>query len=467
MISIDGSTPLPPSRIHELVAAIVQADAEDECDWAEWKSDLDLDGRHGQFTLAKAILGFANRNPHNCTQPFGGTAYVIVGAEPGRLSGTKRIDLSDLHPKLAHYLGSPGPFWRHHYVPLPDDADRSVLVVEVPAPRHGETGYPLAHEGVESGPKAKSVPSGTLFTRRGSKTERANYNEVNMLFDRTAQGARPKKITDLGLEVYLIPDDGLRVLDVSTAAVEEWLERRRQHLLKATQDDAQRPLGLTRLWSDYEVRLYSRSVDVYLENCRPYVEGALTAAFLKQGYNGFTIHVNNPSDEHLSDVEATLMLPPTCIVVDPSQVQLAQLPEPQLVQLSGLGVPVEPQTDDFAITPAWSSTEPRHGKVSASQRSANVGSHLNYAEALGTIRAQDSAHSCTIQVLILDNAPTELEIKINVTSPAVPGKLAVQSSISPVRTDTDFLVALIAPDPTIPNVQTRQFPLVHSHHHGR
>jgi hypothetical protein len=464
MINIGGSTPLPASRLHELVAAIVHADSEDECDWAEWKSDLDLDNRHGQFTLAKAILGFANRNPHNCTQPFAGTAYVIVGAEPGHARGIKRIDLSELQPKLARYLGSPGPFWRHYYVPLPDDNDRSVLVIEVPAPRPGETGYPLAHEGIEGVPKAASAPSGTLFTRRGSKTERANYNEVTMLFDRADQSTAVTKITDLGLKTYLISDDHLRVLDVSPAAIENWLERRRQHLLKTTQDDALRAVGLTRLWSDHEIRLYSRSVDAYLEKCRRYVEGALTAAFLRQGYNGFTIHVDNPSDEHLIDVEVTLILPSNCIVIDPGQLQLARFPEPQLVQLSGFGVSATPQANDSVVTSDRSSIEPRHAKISASKRSIHVREYVTYTEGLGTIRAQDSAHTCTIQILILDGAPTELEIKINVTSAAVPGKLAVQSTISPAMTNQDFLVGLIDPDPRVPDVQTRKFPVIHNHH---
>lgn len=350
MIDIHGTTPLTPGRLPELVDAIVQADSEDECDWAEWKSELDLSTRHGQFTLAKAMLGFANRDPCNCTQPFAGTGYVIVGAEPGRAHGIERIDLADLQPKLARYLGSPGPFWRHHYVPLPGTPDRSVLVVEMPAPRPGEMGYPLAQEGVASGSKASSAPSGTLFIRRGSKTDRANYDEVIMLFERAAPGAAPKKITDLELETPIVLDDDLRVLDVSEAAVEDWLERRRQYLLAETQEDARRPLGLTRRWSDYEVRLYSRSVDAYLEACRPYMVGALTAAFLRQGYNGFTLHVVNRSDEHLADVEAVLTVPGSCIVVDPSRVQLARLPEPELVQFAGFGVPREPDAAEFIVT---------------------------------------------------------------------------------------------------------------------
>lgn len=463
MIDIDGTAPLTPGRLVQLVEAVVKADHEDESAWVEWKSELDLNTRHGQFTLAKAILGFANRDPRLCTQPFAGTGYVIVGAEPGLANGIERVDLADLHPRLARYLGSPGPLWRHHYIPLPHAPARSVLVVEIPAPRPGEMGYPLAAEGVESGPKATSAPSGTLFVRRGSKTDRANYNETMMLFERAAQGAAPVKISDLDVKAIIIADDTLRVLDVSESAVDDWLERRRQHLLAETVEDAGRHLGLTRRWSDYEIRIYSQSVDAYLEACRPYVAGALTAAFLRQGYNSFSIHVVNRSDEHLADVEVILTLPPGCIVVDPSQVQLARLPDPDLVQLAGFGSPGQPDTARFTIT-APIDAVPRHAQVTASRRCIDIGTRVTYTESLGDVRAQASTHSCTIQVLI-EGTSAELEVGISVTSPSIPGRTQESAPVRLVRTDTDFHLGLIGPDPKNPGIPTRKFPLTHAHHH--
>jgi len=38
----------------------------------------------------------------------------LVGAEPGDLVEIEPLDLSVLQPRLAHYLGSSGAFWRHH-----------------------------------------------------------------------------------------------------------------------------------------------------------------------------------------------------------------------------------------------------------------------------------------------------------------------------------------------------------------
>ena len=97
----------------QLITAVYNADAGDECDWAEWKSSLDLSSRHGAFHIGRAILGFANRDPAICTHPFGGTAYVIVGAEPGNIEGIEPTDGAQLQSKVARYVGSPSPFWRH------------------------------------------------------------------------------------------------------------------------------------------------------------------------------------------------------------------------------------------------------------------------------------------------------------------------------------------------------------------
>jgi hypothetical protein len=47
--------------LRRLVEAVVGADENDELDWLEWKSTLDLSTKHGCFQVAKAVLGMANR----------------------------------------------------------------------------------------------------------------------------------------------------------------------------------------------------------------------------------------------------------------------------------------------------------------------------------------------------------------------------------------------------------------------
>jgi Schlafen, AlbA_2 len=327
LIDIDGTAPLPPGRLDELVTAIHNAESEDECDWAEWKSALDLSSKHGAFQISRAILGFANRNPATSTQPFGGTAYVVVGVEPGNIDGVLPIDGAQLQSKVARYLGSPNPFWRHHYVRPVEASDKTVLVVEVPPPKPGDRPYPLANtyepdKATAQGAKEKSGgQSGTLFTRRGSKTERANYDEFIMLIDRALQGFG-KGINDLGIVVNAMATPDFRTLDVSEAAVDWWLQQRRQALLEKTKDASRRQLGMTWGWSDSNIRDFTNAVDYYLGICRPAAEGILVATFLYQGFNGITIFIDNPTDEHLPDVQVVLSLPGSCSVIDRSRLNL-------------------------------------------------------------------------------------------------------------------------------------------------
>src|SRR4051812_10411844 len=105
-----------PSDLVKLVNAVVSGNDEDEADWVEWKSTLDLASTEGQFSLARQILGSANRHPDQAARFMGGLGYIIVGAEPASVAGVPRIDLAKLDGSLEKYLGNPGPMWSGVYV---------------------------------------------------------------------------------------------------------------------------------------------------------------------------------------------------------------------------------------------------------------------------------------------------------------------------------------------------------------
>lgn len=454
MIKIDGTGPLPPGRMHELVTAVHAAGAEDECDWLEWKSVLDLDSRPGQFALARAILGFANRDPATITRPFGGTAYILVGVEPGRIDGITPVDMAVLQPRLARYLGSPTPFWRHHYVTPVEAADRVVLLVEVPAPRPGEVGYPLANDVSDAG--GKTTPSGTLFIRRASKTERANYAEVQMLMARAARPAPQTKITDLDLKIFVVPDHTPIALDLDEASIEQWLERRRQAMLDATiPADIRRMAAGGGAGAARMISNSSQAVDSVIDETRDYVRGLMTAALFQQGYNGLTIHIENPSDEHLTDVEVTLTLPAGCAVIDPAQIEPAVLPGSTA---RAAARPASPFDLDH-LRPG-----PRQARVAGSRRFVSIGTKGTYTEPIAAIPAQSSGHTCTIQ-LHLEPGPAEFEFEVAVRSPSLPGVVR-WGLTAPVETKGGtFLDELVDPDPGAAS-RPRKYGATHHHPHG-
>lgn len=468
MIAIHGEVPLPAPRLPELITAVLQADDQDEADWVEWKSTLDLTATPGLVQLSRAILGFANRNPQKSRQPFAGTAYLLVGVAPADLQGVEPVDLEKLQPKLARYLGTPGPFWRHHYVPPVENPDLRVLVIEVPPPQPGEYPYPWRTDYQPANRSETGAASGTIFVRRGSKTERANYDEVLMLTGRAAQGAAAPRLTDLDLEVlYLNSSAPLRAARVPQAEVESWLERRRRVLLAPTVQDTRRMLGLNRLLSDNEIREYSRTVDAYLNECRPLVEGVIVAAMMRDGVNDILIDVDNPSDYHLADVEVKVTLPPWCTVIDPSRLERHILPDPPPSPLAATGGFAATQARMQAVAMAHrprftaESTAPPH--FHGSPRLVHEGSQRVYRESLNMIRARTHRHTCTLQLLI-DGDVDELEFRVTVTSPSFPGVIDLVGQAAVVPPNAALVDELLDPDPAKAAVeQAPRFRPEHQH----
>jgi hypothetical protein len=72
-LQIDISAPLlRPSHLTALVQAVRNADGHEEHRWIEWKSTLDLTDRAGLAHIAKAVIGFANRDPAAARHHAGG-----------------------------------------------------------------------------------------------------------------------------------------------------------------------------------------------------------------------------------------------------------------------------------------------------------------------------------------------------------------------------------------------------------
>src|SRR5215467_12981454 len=87
-----------------LVRAVVAAQSEDELDWIEWKIAGDLSKGPTQGTVARHILGFANRLPDGAALHAGGCGYLIIGAQPGSVPGIARMDPASLGPPPAKAL---------------------------------------------------------------------------------------------------------------------------------------------------------------------------------------------------------------------------------------------------------------------------------------------------------------------------------------------------------------------------
>jgi hypothetical protein len=310
-----------PADLVHLARAVQDAAGGDEANWIEWKGSLDLDSVDGRFTVARAILGFANRpNPDLAARFTEGCAYLLVGVEPGVVAGVTEIDVAKLDDGLRPYLGDPGPAWSPMYVSL---EGKIVLVVTVEPPRWGDPFYPL-RKPYQPPQKKSLVTKGTVFVRGQAKTERASEVDLDLLQERLRRSVHQSPL-DLNVVTADAGSVELATVDLSPEAEQEWLDERRVRLMAPVQA-AQSPHSL------YKVNLfpslaaaatsfasmtaetrtpeqYQHEVDEYLDACRDQLAAVSINWLLKKGRNSVRLSVSNPTDRHYNDVEITVHVP--------------------------------------------------------------------------------------------------------------------------------------------------------------
>jgi hypothetical protein len=171
-----------------LVRAVAAAQPEDELDWIEWKIAGDLSKGPTQGTIARHILGMANRLPDGAALHVGGFGYLIMGAQPGDVPGISKVDPANLSQAVQAWLGTEGPAWWPYY---DEDMGVPVLVVVVAPPRPGQRSFTLRKDLTVTTPAgaSKMYPAGTIFVRYPGRTEIAGPGDIRALEERFAAPA--------------------------------------------------------------------------------------------------------------------------------------------------------------------------------------------------------------------------------------------------------------------------------------
>ncbi|SIN36533.1 Uncharacterised protein [Mycobacteroides abscessus subsp. abscessus] len=196
-----------------------------ETSWLEWKSSLDLSTKEGKFTVAKAVLGFANRSVEDARLNCGGVAYMVVGVEPGAAAGIPAIDHADLTPGIKTYAATP------RFTPRTIRFEGvEVLVVVVEPPEPGDSQHTLQKQ-------YDKFHAGIVFHRGAARTAPAGTKEVEMLERRLLQGAQRAEL-DLTLTATADP---LTRLSIERENFEDWLRRHETYVRANSGKPADRP----------------------------------------------------------------------------------------------------------------------------------------------------------------------------------------------------------------------------------
>ena len=327
-----------PAELRELVEAIRDSPPDSqETNWVEWKSSLDLSSKEGRFSIARAVLGFANRDVKVAGRAFEGVAYMVVGAEPGAVAGVTMIDHAALEQGIRTYLD--GPRWAPHYVQVDG---KNVLVVVIEAPREGDTIHTLLKEFT---PDDKSESSGervsrrtvnragTIYHRGTARTEQAAPAEIEMLVQRAVDGFRDPA---LELDVSMSASRLVR-LDTRPAALTEWLEQHEQSVrAHSGQPRPPRPaaprspsrgiadmfrpplgdrLGPGAVFREEDAKDFESQLSKYLVAKRAHLEKQLQGAMVRSDANKVRFVVHNNTGQSITGVQLTVRFPREGIVV--------------------------------------------------------------------------------------------------------------------------------------------------------
>lgn len=440
-----------PAELIALVAAIVAADkSTQETHWVEWKGPLPIGKAEGQFALAKAIIGFANRQPSRAAAVCEGTAYMVVGAEPGSAPGVTGIDHATLGQGIDRYVH--GPRWSAQYV---DHNDAQVLVVTVEAPCAGDPIHTLQ--------KAYDrFDAGTIFHRGAAHTEPATPKVIQMLGERLLEGVREP---DLALELTAVSDKPLRRLQASEESVRQWLKDRQAY---ARANSGQKPMkptspppkdladlppwqrfnvgavapDLSDLWDSRwakpgDKEEYEKRLQRYLRVCERRVIENVVRNMVADKENVVRLSVVNETDDPIAEVQVSARLPSVGMLVfthAPSADPLPDLPRwPD--EYEKLGVRMQPS----AIATAFARPE---DVVPAGSRRASVQQLDDYFEItwkVGNVLA-DTSLPLDVYIACGPGAPEEIDVQVSARSTSHRGVARASTTLT-VSSDDPWRLA--------------------------
>jgi hypothetical protein len=249
-----------PSERAALVDYIRSTPGLQESDFLEWKTAYDLTKRPGRAATSKHLIAFANRDFAQADRNAEGYAYLILGVEPGDLSGIPMYDSADIENWLSPYTGTDLRYGPPDYVTV---GEVHVLFLVVDPPRPGDPIYCFQRAGADGDEDNHTIPEGTIFVRRGGKSERHTSADLRRLTARatTSADAALQLSVELDASVLDVIDSDLQ----DAATRDNYIELERRRLLCRLPRRSSSPFEIALPSFD------SRGEDDYVREVREYL----------------------------------------------------------------------------------------------------------------------------------------------------------------------------------------------------
>lgn len=276
-----------------------------EVDWFELKGRLPFgsrtDRKKSAVTIARAILGMANRMPDAADLHLSGHGVVLVGIESGAVSGAENVDGADLHNVLDPYVQQDGLRWDYNFI---NHSDGLVMAVVVDPPSWGDPIFTFRKEYSADG---RSIRDGEVFVRVPGKTRPATSDDQRDLQRRLVSAP------SVGADVLVgVAGNFDRVNTLSAVEMIEWFVDDFADSLLA---DVPRPMTGTFAMPSLVTSVYGRQPDEFVKEvedwrteARARVEYVATE-FLRHSLARNRLSMTNRSDKFLEDVEVRVHFP--------------------------------------------------------------------------------------------------------------------------------------------------------------
>jgi hypothetical protein len=289
-----------------LVEAVRDAPAgEQETNYLEWKGTLDLARKAARATIAKAVLGFSNRRPDLAGRACSGCAYLLVGVEPGALTGVEPVDAAKLESGLTPYVGQ-NVQWRPDYVEV---GDRKVLVVTVEPPQWGDPVHPVRKSFLGEADEPL-LPEGTVFVRHQASTDPAKAPDMDDLSRRAAR----RTDNDLAIDVRWLDDSPLRRVDRREQSIAVVAGARRHFLMRPLNSPVKSVSSVlafaSGLGGEYRsAETYTKEVDKYIAELSAALPDMLLARSVLHDAGLLRLDVVNNTERTFTGVRVELTVP--------------------------------------------------------------------------------------------------------------------------------------------------------------
>lgn len=319
-----------PNERRALVEYVLSTAELQETDYLEWKRVYDLSTRPGAASVAKHLIGFANRSAPQAERHMGGHAYLLVGVEPSLLAGVPHWDAADVENWLSPFV-NPELRYDVHAVPL---SDKRVLLFDIEPPGDGDPVFALQRASADD--RGRALPEGAIYVRRSGKTETHNASDLTRLVARAGTtGPRLRLNVELDADAVTVIQQSL----FSDATRDRCLDQRRAELLRGVPTSAR--LGISSLPAGGEFRSverYTADVEHYIEAAARKWPAVVASDHVRNARSKLSVALVNETDEHFDAAVLELTLPLPRLAVHLSTAGAALFEPPKAPPPWGSGV---------------------------------------------------------------------------------------------------------------------------------